>query len=188
MIAGLPALLGVLLGIKLYLTGLSFIFYIVLMLGIAFIAMNTGYSLMSRFPKLAGLLIEVWILSAIAVTALTTAGIFCLTFSEPLNFIGNTALLSATQIKEISAALISAVTAYAALVWTKDIEGADGYFWPSTQFKKAIQAVYDELPTKPPNDSQVYEAMYLDTVREYGPIGWNFAARRKRAKVLADYL
>jgi hypothetical protein len=187
-IVGLPALVGVLLGIKLYLTGFSLIFYILLLLGIDFIALNTGSFLMSRSPRFAGLLIELWILSAIAVTALTTAGIFWLTFSEPLNFIGNTAVLSAQQIKEISAVLISAVTAYAALAWTKNIEDADGYFWPSTQFKKAIQAVYDELPDKPLNDTKVYEAMFLDTVRDYGPIGWDFAARRIRARVLAGFL
>ena len=77
---------------------------------------------------------------------------------------------------------------YAALAWTNNIEDADGYFWPSTQFKKAIQAVYDELPDKPLNDTKVYEAMFLDTVRDYGPIGWDFAARRIRARVLAGFL
>ena len=73
-------------------------------------------------------------------------------------------------------------------VFTKDIGDAKGYFWTSTQLKKAMESAFKHLAKQPSNTSVAYDAIYLDTVRGYGNIGWDLKARRIRANVLAEFL
>jgi len=187
-VAGLPALIGVILGLRLATEGFPFLFYVGVLFGIAFLALHLGYGLMSRFPRFAGSSIEIWIFSAIAVTAFATATVILISFRGALDCVVGLKQLSGEQAKTVSTALIGAVTTYVALAWTKDIGDAKGYFWPSTHFKKAMETAYGELVTKPGNDTQTYEAMFLDTVRGHGPIGWDFKARRIRSGILADFI
>jgi hypothetical protein len=187
-VAGLPALFGVVLGLRLYVSEPVLVFYLVVLFVVAFVVRNIGNNVMLRSPTVGRALIECWIVSAIIVTAFATAGIAWITFSGPLDFIISTKQLVPDQVKTMSTALIGAATTYVALVWTKDIGDAKGYFWPSTHFKKAMQCAYKAMSTKPNGDSQLYDALFLDDVREYGDLGWDFAARGIRVQILANYL
>jgi hypothetical protein len=187
-VAGLPAFIGVILGLRLAVEGCTLLFYVGALLVAAVLALNLGYSLMSRFPRVAGWLIEIWILSAIAVTACATAAVIAISFRGLLDKVVGIDQLSGERAKTVSTALIGAVTTYVALAWTKDIGDAKGYFWPSTHFKNAMQDAYDALVNKPGNDSQVFEAMFSDNVRDHGDIGWDFAARRIRSRILSEFI
>jgi hypothetical protein len=184
-IIGLPALIGVILGLKLYVDGFQFLFYMALLITVPSIALNLGYYTMPRWPNVARLLIELWILSAIGVTAFATAAVTWISLNGPLDFIVNAKMLSTDQAKTMTTALISAVTTYVALVWTKDIGDAKGVFWPSTQFKKAMEKAYPQLSNPPANGDVVYQAMFTDVVEGYGDLGWTFFARGTRARLLA---
>jgi hypothetical protein len=189
-VIGLPALIGVVLGVKLYVSGFDLVFYTLLIVGIAALALNIGYNIMPCYPRVAGYFIELWILAAVGVTAFATAAITWIALSGPLDYIINTKQLGTEQGKTITAALVTAVTTYVALVWTKDIGDAKGYFWPSTHFKQALQEAAQQVPASKPirNDTQIYEAIYDDTVRDYGEIGWDFMARRTRAKLFSEFI
>ncbi|MGC1780738.1 MAG: hypothetical protein WBB34_22615 [Xanthobacteraceae bacterium] len=185
---GLPALIGVVLGLKLYITGFDAVFYLLFVLGVAAIALNIGYNVMPWYPRVGGYLIELWILSAIGITAFATAAITWMSLSGPLDYIVNAKQLGTEQTKTMAAALVTAVTTYVALVWTKDIGDAEGYFWPSTHFRNALQQAAEQRTNPIQNDTQIYDAIYDDTVRGYGELGWDFGARRTRAKLYSEFI
>jgi hypothetical protein len=111
-----------------------------------------------------------------------------ITIDTPINYLFSTATLTADESKTISGVFVGAVSTYVALVWTKDIGDAKGLFWPSTRFYSAVGKLFKRLTPRPPNTSVEYAACYLDTVEGYGDIGWDFMARFRRAKVLANYI
>lgn len=188
-VIGLPALLGVVLGLQLYADARHVTIYVALLFVISTVCLIIGYRTMRRWPRVAWVLIEVWILSAIAVTAIATAVVTWISLSAPIDFIVPTERLAPEQVKTMATALITAITTYIALVWTKDIGDATGYFWPSTHFKSAIQKTFEKLAVKPASDTKAYQAIYSENYIEgYGPVGWDFASRRIRAKVLAEFI
>lgn len=188
LLAGLPALVGVLLGLKLYVEGRAVAVVIVVLFGVAAVALTVAESLMYRFPRVAAAVLELWFLSAVAVTALATAFVTWASFGTPLGWIVNASILTAEQLKTVQGAFVGALSAYIALVFTKDIGDAKGNFWTSTQFKKIIGKASQQLVSQPVHTSPAYAAIYLDTVEGYGNIGWGFKARRIRAKVLSDFI
>jgi hypothetical protein len=143
-----------------------------------------GKASLHRSPQTGAWLIEIWFLAAIGVAALVTSSIVWIGVASPA-FFGNP---SDPETKVISAAFVGAVTAYVALVWTKDISEAKGYFWPSTQFKDGMKQAYERLARKPKEGDPVYEAMFEDSVAGHGALGWDFSARKTRAKILSDFL
>ncbi len=187
-IVGLPALIGVIFGLKLYSDFLPAAYLEAAMLIIAFVARSVAFATMADHPKLARYLIELWIVSAVAVTAAATAGVTWLTLNASVDLLFNTSKIGADQLKTITAAFVTALTTYVALVWTKDIGDARGYFWPSTAFKKAMNGAYQKLNPPPGGASTVYAALYLDSIPGFGNLGWGFSARKKRAEILADYI
>lgn len=187
-VAGLPALIGVVLGLRLYADGFNFFIYVAGLFAVALLCRNVGSNLMGRFPNLAGLLIEVWIISAIAVTACGTAVVTAISFSGLLDFVVGPKHLAAEQAKTMSTALIGAVTTYVALAWTKDIGDAKGYFWPTKHFIEAMQLAYNDMSAKPTVNTRANQAIFENVIDGEGAIGWDFSARRIRTRVLADYL
>jgi hypothetical protein len=184
-IVGLPSLIGVILGLKLYVDGFRFAIYPAILLVVPLILLVIAKSIMHKFPMLARAFIEVWIASAIAVTGFATAFVTWITLDSPISQLFKTSGLNADQIKAISAAFVAAVSTYVALAWTKDIGDAKGFFWPSTQFKNAMGGAFPRLQPPQPNGGVVYQACFMDTVAGYGNIGWGFCARKKRADILA---
>jgi hypothetical protein len=187
-IVGLPALVGVVLGLKLYVEGRGFAPWIVGMLVIPVIALLIARAVMHKYPRFGSILIEIWILSAVGVTALATALIIWVGLNAPFTWIVDTSALKAEDVKAISSSFLAAISTYVALVWTKDIGDAKGFFWPSTQFKSAMALAFKRLTPEPPGTAPVYQATYQDVVENYGNLGWKFSARRQRAKIFADYL
>jgi hypothetical protein len=190
-VVGLPALIGVVLGLKLYAEGSPTCIGVALLLVVPAILLAIAFAIVARLPRIARVLIELWVLSAVAVTAFATAAITWLTLNgKALNYIVNTASLPTATATTMSAALITAITTYVALAWTKDIGDAKGFFWPSTQFKRAMAKAYALLPDarKPAGNTAAFDALFADTVQGYGNIGWGFGARGTRAKILSGII
>lgn len=183
---GLPALLGVVLGVWIYAGGACWVLAAVALLVVAAGCAWAGRAMLHRWPTFGGLLIEMWILAPIAVMALATAFIIWFGLEKPS--LPGTAAPDEKTRDALSAALVGAVTTYVAFVWTKDIAEAKGFFWPSTQFKQGMRQAYDALLRKPQEASVTFEAMFEDTVAGLGQLGWSFLARRRRAQLLADFL
>jgi len=187
-VVGLPSLVGVIFGLMLYLKGGCFFIYPAIMLFAPLILLLIARSVMHSRPRTAWLLIELWIFSAVAVTAFATAFVTWVSLDTPVAKLLGASGLDAEHVKAITGIFIGAVSTYVALVWTKDIGDAEGVFWPSTQFKSAIDKAFTQLLPRPNNDSKIYQASYQKNVDDYGEIGWGFSARWKRAKVFAEYL
>lgn len=187
-VVGLPALIGVVLGLKLYADPVPTAYCVGALIVIAYGARWIAFAIMHRMPRLARWLIELWILSAIGVTALGTAAVTWLTLNASLALLFDTSRLAADQLKTMTAAFVTAVTTYIALVGTKDIGDATGFFWSSGAFKTAMAKAYANLPDakKPQGPTKEYAAIFLDAVPGFGPIGWGFSARGMRAKIFAD--
>jgi hypothetical protein len=143
---------------------------------------------MHRTPRIGRWLIEFWIFAAIGVTAAATALVTWLTLNASLDFLVDTSRMGTPQLEKMKTAFVTALTTYIALVWTKDIGDAKGFFWPSTAFKAAMATAYSKLRAKPAGASKEYEAMFMDTVTGFGPIGWGVTARGQRAAVLSAFV
>jgi hypothetical protein len=180
---GIPSLVGVLLGIILYRPVILWVLVISAITIISIIFLWRGRKVIGERPQEGRMFIEVWVLSAIAVMSLCTLGNLWLTVNAPSLIPGEEA-----EVNAVSSTLVGAVTAFLAILWTKDIEQTTGPFWPSTQFKKAISAAFSTEAKKPNGDTREYEAIFEDYVRNNGPSGWDFTARHDRARILEDYL
>lgn len=187
-VVGLPSLVGVILGLILYVKGGCFFIYPAIMFFAPLILLLIARSIMHTHPRKAWILIELWIFSAVAVTTFATAFVAWVSLDTPVAALLSSSGLDTEHIKAITGIFVGAVSTYVALVWTKDIGDAEGVFWPSTQFKSAIGKAFTQLSPEPNQASKVYQASYQKNVDDYGDIGWGFFARWKRAKVFAEYL
>ncbi|WP_395017495.1 hypothetical protein [Dongia sp.] len=181
-IKGLPALLGVILGIRMYTGGLLPAQLCIGIAGGAVVSMLAGRGIMHRWPSIGRWLIEIWILAAVAMIAVATLAVLWLSNTSLIPVLGSR---DPEADKTIASTFVGAVTAYMALLWTKDIGDGTGAFWPSTQFKRGMADAFKLMPNKPVGGSQLSEAMFEDVVEGYGDLGWGFRARGVRAKLLA---
>jgi hypothetical protein len=187
-IIGLPALIGVIGGLKLYVEGTRFAPYVLGALALAFGAVVAGHFAMRWVPRIAFFLIELWIVSAVAVTALATAIVMWVTLDVSLAWIVDLSEINVDSVKTLKGAFVAAISTYVALVWTKDIGDAKGFFWPSTQFKNAIDKAFRRLQPQPPGTSEAYAAAYLDVVGGHGNLGWSLPACWIRATIFSRNL
>jgi hypothetical protein len=183
---GLPALAGVLLGIRLYTGGRVWNWRAALVLAIAWVVMLLGRRLVRRRPRLGAWVIESWIVSAVLVTAFVTELLLVLALNDWLPAILGQA--SGKALEKLSATLVGAVGTFTALVWTKDIADAKGYFWPSTQLRHALRSLYATLKVKPVGNGTEYSAFFLDAVPDTDITGWSFPDRRARAGIVSRFL
>jgi hypothetical protein len=119
-------------------------------------------------------LIEFWVLSAACVVALSTFAIVWITAKSPVWFDA----LGEDEVKIVVGVLVGAVTAFLASAWTKDIAGAQGYFWPT----KHLRAFFYQLGIT--GDSRESDAVHKNRVQGGGPEGWGLLARWQRAVIL----
>ncbi len=117
---GLPALLGVILGIWTFTGGSAWLVSCLLLILVGFGLKQFGKAMMHQWPQVGARLIEFWILAAIGAMAVATSFIIWISLNPPLEFLGDTITDAETK-KAISGAFVGAVTTYVALVWTKDI-------------------------------------------------------------------
>lgn len=186
---GLPALAGVILGLKISLQGMDYGIIAAGLLLASFAALFLARATVARCPRFAAAILEIWILSAVSVSAFATAIIIWLSLSNPLNWIADSNILNVEQIKTVNAVLLGAISTYFAIAFTKDIGDAKGFFWTSTQFKKLVRYGFEKMIRKPPRESAAYAAIFDDAYIEgYGPVGWDFDGRRIRVKVLSNFI
>jgi hypothetical protein len=187
----LPALVGVLGGILLYVLNLSepktfwtFAFQIFALILIATTFLIIGSKLIGRHPRLGMILIEFWVLSTVAITSGCTFFILWISTTSPAWF----QFLNTEESKTAVSALIGAITTFFGILFTKDIEDGKGFFFPSYHFKRRMGKAFLESTSMPGGDTKEYDALYEEHVRDGGPIGWSFNARWQRATIMANYL
>jgi hypothetical protein len=191
-IKGIPALLGVFVGIFLFVFNIShpnyfrpFVIQIICLAIIAIVSLFVGKGLLGRHPRLGFVILELWNLLAIAVTSGTTFLILWIGTISPQWF----SELNAENSKTVVGALGGAITTFFAVLWTKDIEEGKGFFWSSFHFKKAFGTSVANRKLTPERNTKEYEAIYDDRVSGSNePIGWGFVARWRRAKIISKYL
>jgi len=185
---GLPALLGVVLGLRLYMGGLCWVGGALLAALACGAAVWAGRAQLRRRPRLGCWLIDAAYVLAILVTALGTALVAWVVLNTPLSALGDTTGLSEDAEKHLKGAFAGAVSTYVAVAWLKEIGDAKGAFWPSTHFRAGMAAAYERLNPKPASDTAAWEAIFSDTVTGHGNLGWDRAARHARAAILAAFL
>jgi hypothetical protein len=143
-----------------------------------------GRFFLTRKPVVAAMVISLWILTGIGLMALVTVGLLWIGLHVPQLFPN----LPTDTIKEVCAVTTGALTTFAGVVVTKNMEEGGGFFWPGGQFHDHVGKVFKSAPYKPPGDSDAYKHAFFDRVDGGGPQGWGFVARRKRAKVLQAWI
>ena len=181
---GLPGLLGVLAGIGLYATTLvQPVFCLPILLLVALVVLLLlSRKVFLKHPRLALILLEPWVLSAVCIVALCTELILWLTITSPDWF----PELQKPRLDAVTGALIGALTTYLATVWTKDVAESKGPFLPSTQFEQSLARDFSKTYHLT-GDTIEWEACHAEAVRN-GVKGWGLVSRWKRAKILSDYL
>jgi hypothetical protein len=186
--AALPALFGVMVGIVVYLGGwMWWIGLAVVIAGLWWIV-GAGERMLATHPHRARWMIECSYLLALGVTALGTLVVAVVVLRVPLSVFGDLTGLQEKEVSQLSSAFAGAVSAYVAIVWTKDIGDAKGAFWPGTRFQVGMEQVYARLRVTPATGHPVIDALSSSIVPGHGDLGWGFAARGVRAGILAAYL
>lgn len=180
---GLPPLSAVVIGVLLY---VRYVPWWLPLAGIfvGAVVLRLGRFLLPRAPVFGNLAISLWILAGIGFMAAGAASLLWLGMALPLRF----AQLHGDESKAVVAALTSALTTFAGVVITKDMEQGTGPFWPATKFKKLASSVFSQATLAPPRDTKEWDAVYEDRVRGGGPIGWGFRSRHARAKIFELHL
>lgn len=184
---GLPALLGVVLGILVYYVGRQGVIVVGCVI-VAVVLMRMAATMKaSTRPRVALLLIEAWILLAVALTALSTSAVLWLSLSLPSLIVDDKETVNA-----VTGAMVGAVSAYFAGLWTKEIAEVGGPFSPGVVFQAVLEAAFKHSKKVPPSSSIAYQAIYFPRVDSgpdgSGPNGWGLKARWDRARLISEYL
>lgn len=184
---GLPALLGVVLGILVYFVGRQGVVVVVGVIAAVVLMRVMASTIAATHPRMALLLVEPWILLAVALTALSTSAVLWLTMSVPRLIVGDKETVNA-----VAGALVGAVSAYFAGLWTKEIAEVGGPFSPGVVFQSVLEAAFKHPDKVPPASSIAYQAIYFPRVDTgpdgTGPNGWGPKARWDRARLISEYL
>lgn len=180
---GLPPLIGVLWGIYLYSSALENWWLPVPVLVVAFLLMRFGRWLLRYSPLGGCALIELWAAGSVSIVALCTMLVLWLTVHAG-DFLSGTD----AEKKAVSAALVGAVTAYLAVLWTKDIQASEGPFWSGTQLKEGLSVAFKKEDRQPEADSREWDAVWENRVRCGGPDGWGLKSRWWRCGIVGRYL
>jgi hypothetical protein len=150
------------------------------LIGVGYASLEWGRKLVPTRTVLGTVLMSAWILSLIAVGAVLTALFFRVGLRLP-EWISNGEVTDET--KELSRVLLGAATAFVAVVFTDDLDKAEGELWPSTKTKDAFKEAFEG---KFESGSPAYDAAFEDPVRQREGVakinGWGFLARYQRAK------
>jgi len=153
---------------------------------VGLVGLVVGRKMVLSHPVRGTLLMSVWILTLIAAGAVLTALFFWAGLRLPEWIATGTV---SDEIKDLSKVLLGAATAFVAVVFTDDLDKAEGELWPSTKTKDAFKTAF-ENKFKP--GSPEYDAALEERVRPREGIakinGWGFVARYQRAKIIEAHL
>lgn len=184
-IRGLPAVLGVFLGLASYakpvanepaLVPLTLLLVGVISLGLAVGAFN-------RSPMLGVALLEVWVVSAIALSALATQLLLWLTVSLDMWI----KLPTDVEEKSVSGAIIGAASAFLASAWLKELQDGKGPFLPSSVFEKRLAKSFQKAHSIVGSNVE-FELCDSEHVAKLNIDGWGLTARWRRAIALNRFL
>lgn len=181
--AGVPALCGVVLGVALYVGYASWWYLAAGMTG-GLAMVVTGRCVVGRYPMAAALLISLSIVLSVVAMAVASAALLWAGLHVPEML----PTLDQETLKDAAAAVTGAISTFVGVVVTKDIEDGRGPLWPSTQFKRGLLQCYGAGERAPKGDTKEWDAVHQDRVRDNGPTGWGFYARLERARILREHL
>ena len=135
---------------------------------------------MSSNPFLSGFLLTFWIMFGIALLSIVTLLVLWVSLHSPTLLPG----IASDERKELAGVLTGAVTAFAGVLFTKNIDEGGGPFWPGSQFKQGVKNAF-EVRLNDHKDTRVRGQAdpKLDAFQ-----GWGFRARLKRAQIIKDKL
>lgn len=185
---GLPALAGVLLGIRSF-TEVTYYHWLlgdIALIAFGYSLLRVGIGLIPSSPAVGRWFVETWILSSIGVMALATFAILYIALEPLPSWLG--VVVGDERTKAVTSAFAGAITAYITLVWTKDITEGKGYFWPSTQFKDGLASAWEKKAPSPGRGTAARAAMFDDYIENVGKIGWDFSDRGKRNEIIQSFI
>lgn len=180
---GFPALLGVIIGVLIYLEfSWTWVILLVSVLLVAVVFLWIGRVVLAKRPVFGQVLIEFWVLSSLPMSALGAILVTWLTVNT-----GGILFSSGTETeqKELSKAFAGAVATFLATLITKDIAEASGFLSAAGQFKSAVKKAFADITDA--DDTRAFQAVYGEQVQG-GIEGWGLSARRERAKILQSHV
>jgi hypothetical protein len=158
---------------------------LILMFFIGVTALSIGKRMIQSHTLAGTLLIAAWILALIATGAFLTALFVWVGLRLPEWIAGGAA---SDEIKELSKVLLGAATAFVAVVFTDELDKAEGELWPSTKTRDAFEEAFEGKFT---GGSPEYDAAFEERVRPRNGTpkvnGWGFVARVQRARIIESH-
>lgn len=140
-----------------------------------------GLRVLHDRPVLGTWLMGGWLLALLAIGAVLTATFTWVGLRLP-GWIAGEAVTD--EVEELAKVLLGAATAFAAVVFTDDLDKGEGTLWPSARTKNAYVSKFAPAPRTP-----MYDAINADEFRQRDGwpaiSGWGFLARLQRARVIA---
>lgn len=183
LIGGLPALIGGLFGMTLFLRGgFGSVVALLVIIFALFLARWVALTLFSGAPRLSRWLIEAWALSGPILVALGVFAALYVTMRVAPERLLGARDLSPEQNKKLVEYGVGIAGTFLALLVTKDPD--KGVTWPAPLFRKAAATAFTG---EHKHDPVRYEAAHEDVVNSEGHyvVGWGFRARGQRSWILA---
>ena len=184
LLRGVPGALGVVLGIILYgqePDGAKW-FILVVVLATALVLCAISWGVVTRAPRLALALTELWIISGLAIGALFTQAVLWLTVSAGLFD------LSGDELNAVKGALVGALTTYFASAWLMEINDSKGLFVPGGLYSLLLSRFARHHKSSLKWNEQVRAACVSEIVANTSIRGWGICSRWARAHVCAGFL
>ena len=187
LLRGLPSVLGVIGGIILYTTkpvGSPCLLPIAAY-GVALLLLGAAWCLVTKYPRVAIVLAETWVISAVCVTALATQVLLWVAESA-----GGWTGASAGNQEAIKGALVGAIAAYFAGAWLKEVQESKGPLLPCGQCRSMLCSFGTHHQIT--GDTVYHEACFEEEVRQVESrtriAGWSIGSRWRRGYWCARYL
>jgi hypothetical protein len=150
---------------------------------VGYVSLRLGRRFVADQPVIGTVIMSGWVLFIIAAGAVLTAVIFWVGLELPA-WVAGTAEPS-EEVKELAKLGLGAATAFLAVVFTDDLDKAEGDMWPSTKTKEAFKEAFG---SRFGSNTLPYKAVYEDWVAGDAPRktirDWGFWARLSRARII----
>jgi hypothetical protein len=160
---------------------------LVCMVVVGTLSLRIGQKQIPSRTVLGTVLISGWILGLISFGATLTALFFWVGLQLP-EWISTGKVTDET--KELSKVLLGAATAFVAVVFTDDLDKAEGELWPSTKTKDAFKGAFEgRFKSGSPSYDSAFEERVRPRPQNAVPKinGWGFVARYQRATTIMHH-